>query len=214
MNTTTFINNFFQSLAIPIGDLAKWLEKEHQVPISDTIEKWNELSGMQVIIDDNTTTCEEVNHTTTIKIKTNDSKNNGLISTTCQHVFVSGNRKGQQCTTKPKGGDRCSAHKLKIKKDSNSGDDEPTTTTVKKRPIKKNKSKKKVNTDSESETPKKSPVKSIFDTDSEDETPYTTKPAKKNSMYDSELESEDENSTSKKKLQKKVQPLDSEDDDN
>jgi hypothetical protein len=191
-----FVNDFLKSLAMPIGDLAKWLEEEHRVPVSDTIEKWNELTGMQVVVND-TTTCEEVEEQTVNICKKTVPKNNTLVSTTCQHVFIAGNRKGQQCTTKPKGGnDRCSAHKIKVKKGGQSNsDDEPAAqaTTLKKRPVKKIKSKEIVKTDSESET-KKNP-KSMFDTDSEEETetvvPPATKPKKKIPFSDSESESEE-----------------------
>lgn len=215
-----FVNDFLKSLAMPIGDLAKWLEEEHRVPVSDTIEKWNELTGMQVVVNNNTTTCEEVEEQTVNIGKKNVPKNNALIPTTCQHVFIAGNRKGQQCTTKPKGGnDRCSAHKIKVKKGGQSNsDDEPAAQvkTLKKRPVKKIKSKEIVKTDSESET-KKNP-RSMFDTDSEEETETVvpvTKPKKKIPISDSESESEDEKPAPKKKPQKKIIPkgTDSEDSD-
>lgn len=214
-----FVNDFLKSLAMPIGDLAKWLEEEHRVPVSDTIEKWNELTGMQVVVND-TTTCEEVEEQTVNIGKKTVPKNNTLVSTTCQHVFIAGNRKGQQCTTKPKGGnDRCSAHKIKVKKGQSNSDDEPAAqaTTLKKRPVKKIKSKEIVKTDSESESETKKNPKSMFDTDSEEETetvvvPPATKPKKK--IPDSESESEDKPAP-KKKPQKKIPPkgTDSEDSD-
>jgi hypothetical protein len=204
-----FVNDFLKSLAMPIGDLAKWLEEEHQVSVSDTIEKWNELTGMQVVVSDNSTTCEEVEEQTVNINKKNVVKNNALIST-CQHVFIAGHRKGQQCTTKPKGGnDRCSAHKIKV------SDNESATQvkTLKKRTVKKIKSKEIVKTDSESETPKKS----MFDTDSEEETetvvPVTKKPKKKIPISDSESEPEDEKPAPKKN-QKKIPPKGTDSEDN
>ena len=209
-----FVNDFLKSLAMSIGDLAKWLEEEHRVPVSDTIEKWNELTGMQVVVNNNTTTCEEVEEQTVNIGKKHVPKNNALIPTTCQHVFIAGNRKGQQCTTKPKGGNRCSAHKIKVKKGGQSNsDDEPAAQakTLKKQ------SKEIVKTDSESET-KKNP-RSMFDTDSEETETETvvpvTKPKKKIPISDSESESEDEKPAPKKKPQKKIPPkgTDSEDSD-
>lgn len=183
-----FVNDFLKSLAMPIGDLAKWLEEEHQVPVSDTIEKWNELTGMQVVVNNNTTTCEEVEEQTVNIGKKNVPKNNALIPTKCQHVFIAGNRKGQQCTTKPKGdNDRCSAHKIKVKKGGQSNsDDEPAAQvkTLKKRPVKKIKSKEIIKTGSDSEEETVVPV---------------TKPKKKIPISDSESESEDENPAPKKK---------------
>lgn len=201
-----FVNDFLKSLAIPIGDLAKWLEEEHQVPVSDTIEKWNEITGMQVVVNNNGTTCEEVEEQT-VNVGKKIQVNN-LIPTACQHVFIAGNRKGQQCTTKPKGGnDRCSAHKIKVKKGGQSNSEDESVSqvkTTKKSPI-KTKSKKVVKTDSESETTKKNPTKSIFDPLDEEESKTivpVTKP--KIPFSDSESDYEDEKPTLKKKLPKKL----------
>lgn len=110
-----FVNNFLKALTMPIGDLAKWLEEEHQVPAADTIEKWNELTGMKVTMEeDNSVDCEDVEDQTI-----NIEKNQKIVTNTlvCQHVFLTGLRKGQQCTIRPKDGDRCSAHKNKEKKE-------------------------------------------------------------------------------------------------
>lgn len=108
-----FVNNFLKNLTMPLGDLAKWLEEEHQVPVVDTIEKWNELTGMNVTIgDDEAFDCEDVVD------QTIDLNKKELDANVCQHVFRTGNRKGQQCTIKPKGGsDRCSAHRKKDEKE-------------------------------------------------------------------------------------------------
>lgn len=178
----SFVNDFLKSVAMPIGDLAKWLEQEHQVPVESTIEKWNELTGMKVTIDENSVGCEDVeDQTINIKKKKSNSPTPGvgdLDSLLCQHVFIAGNRKGQQCTTKPKGGNnRCSAHKIKVKKGENSNSDAETTP---KKPVKKAiKPKETVNSDSESDAKKKkkSPIKrkpipeSDSDSDSESELP-------------------------------------------
>jgi hypothetical protein len=192
-----FINDFLKSLAMPIGDLAKWLEEEHQVPVKTTIEKWNELTGMNI------TTSGDVDDVVdqTINIDKNNSPS-GLDPKTCQHVFIAGKRKNQQCTTKPKGGnDRCSSHKNKVKK----GESDPET--PKKKQVKKVvKSKETVQTDSESEDD--APVKkSVFDADTEEEPKQVTRPQKKiSSSSESESESDDEKPTPKKKSQKKVPP--------
>lgn len=158
----SFVNDFLKSVAMPIGDLAKWLEEEHQVPAVSTIEKWNELTGMKVTIDENSIDCEEVeDQTINIKKKKSNSPSptvEHLDSILCQHIFIAGNRKGQQCTTKPKGGnDRCSAHKMKVKKGDIS---DPETSKPIKRPVKKViKTKKGKKTDSESDTKKKKSLK-------------------------------------------------------
>jgi hypothetical protein len=164
-----FVNDFLKSLAMPIGDLAKWLEEEHQVPVKTTIEKWNELTGMNI------TTSGDVDDVVDQTINIDKKKNSpsGLDPKTCQHVFIAGKRKNQQCTTKPKGGnDRCSSHKNKVKKGESSNSDPETP---KKKQVKKVvKSKETVQTDSDSESeddaPKKKPVKkSVFDADTEEE---------------------------------------------
>jgi hypothetical protein len=101
---------------MPVGDLAKWLYEEHQVPVNDTIAKWNSLTGMKITIEEDVVNCEEVvDQTIAIKNK-NQNVNIQLNPKLCQHIFIVGKRRNQQCTTKPKGGnDRCSAHKAKPK---------------------------------------------------------------------------------------------------
>jgi len=113
----SFVNDFLKSLAIPVSDLAAWLEREHRIPLADTIGKWNELTGMKVTMDGS---CEEVaGQTVSLAPSTSGTLVPGLNPDLCQHVFIAGNRKGQQCGTKPKGkdnGNRCSAHKIREKK--------------------------------------------------------------------------------------------------
>lgn len=117
--TMNIVNVFLKSLTIPVADLAKWLEEEHQIPIQDTITKWNELTHMQVVIDneDNSITCQTVVDQTVQIEKTTNQQKSRLNPVLCQHVFIVGTRKGQQCTTKPKSGNnRCGAHKSKAEK--------------------------------------------------------------------------------------------------
>jgi hypothetical protein len=185
-----FVNDFLKSLAMPIGDLAKWLEEEHQVPVKTTIEKWNELTGMNITTSGDVD--DVVNQTINIDKKKNSPGPSGLDPRTCQHVFIAGKRKNQQCTTKPKGGnDRCSSHKIKVKKGelSNSGPETPKKKQVKKVV----KSRETVQTDSESEDD------SVFDAGAE------TKPQIPPSS-ESESKSDDENPTPKKKSQRRVPP--------
>lgn len=220
------INNFLKSLAMPVGDLAKWLEEEHQIPVAETISKWNELTGMQISIDeDGSADCEEVEDQT---ININNNKKVGkptlgggkLDPKLCQHVFVAGGRKGQQCTTKPKGGksDRCSAHKIKAKKSDSDSDVSKPKKVVKK--VVKKAPKKQVKTDSENES------KNSSDEESEVETAVKPKQQKKIPKSDSENEDSDKNHSGsdseseeedkpapkkpapKKKIQKKVPPSD------
>ncbi|ADO00503.1 hypothetical protein WIV_gp159 [Wiseana iridescent virus] len=218
------INNFLKSLAMPVGDLAKWLEEEHQIPVVETISKWNELTGMQISIDEEgSADCEEVEDQT---ININNKKvgkptlaTGKLNPILCQHVFVAGGRKGQQCGTKPKGGkaDRCSAHKIKVKKSDSDSDASKPKKQVKKQ-VKKA-PKKQVKTDSENEakssdeeseveTVKPKQQKKIPKSDSENEDSD-----KDHSLSGSDSEIEDEKPTPKKpapkkKIQKKVPPSD------
>jgi len=188
-----FVNDFLKSLAMPIGDLAKWLEEEHQVPVDSTIAKWNELTGMEVVVDGDSVTCEDVEDQTININKKKGASTAALNSTTCQHVFIAGNRKGQQCTTKPKGGnDRCSAHKIKAKKNNSSDSDTKKATKKSPKKVVKNlKSKEIVDTESES--------------DGEPEP--VTKPKKKiPPSSGSESESEEEKPTPKKRVPKKIPP--------
>lgn len=113
----SLLNDFLKSLCMPVGDLAKWLYEEHQVPVNDTIAKWNSLTGMKITIEEDVVNCEEVaDQTIAIKNKNQNVNNIQLDPKLCQHIFIAGKRRNQQCTTKPKGGnDRCSAHKAKPK---------------------------------------------------------------------------------------------------
>jgi hypothetical protein len=115
-----FVNDFLKSLAIPVCDLADWLEKDHNIPIIETIKKWNEITGMKVTTDKN---CKEVVDQTVSVVRSNQKSASSNLNQ-CQHVFLVGNRKGQQCSTKPKGGNnKCCAHKTKPKKtDANRSD--------------------------------------------------------------------------------------------
>jgi hypothetical protein len=192
-----FVNDFLKSLAIPIGDLAKWLEEEHQIPVVDTITKWNELTGMLVVVDNDSVICEKVeDQTINIGKKKKVQKN----LNTCQHVFIAGNRKGQQCSIKPKGGaSYCSAHKIKAKKggDLISDDNEPPEIKSPRRG-KKIKSKEFVDDiDSDNETTKNNNCDTI-------------KP--KIPLSDPESDFEDKKPALKKRVKKKIPPKGSDSD--
>jgi len=132
-----FINDFLRTLALPVSELAKWLETEHQVPVTLTIEKWNELTGMKVIVDvDNQIVdCEDMEGQTiripkktaidlvddalvamdvALKGAKKEIKSNQPILNPkkCQHVYVSGYHKGEQCKVYPtEGWTLCAAHR-------------------------------------------------------------------------------------------------------
>jgi hypothetical protein len=151
-----FVNDFLKSLAIPVCDLANWLEKEHNIPTVETIKKWNEITGMKVTTDKN---CQEIVDQI-VAVRPNQksaSSSAELNPNQCQHVFLVGNRKGQQCSTKPKGGNsKCCAHKNKPKKtDANRSDSDVRDNDKKFK--KKTLSKSEVDDDSESDTTEKQP---------------------------------------------------------
>jgi hypothetical protein len=174
----SLLNDFLKSLTMPIDDLAKWLYEEHQVPVNDTIAKWNSLTGMKITIEEDVVNCEEVaDQTIAIKNKNQNVNNIQLDPKLCQHIFITGKRRNQQCTTKPKGGnDRCNAHKAKAK---TSPITSPKVAPKKKKAYYSSKEEEDVESEAEVEKKdeekepevpvKKSPQKSVFDTDSEEE---------------------------------------------
>jgi hypothetical protein len=121
----SIMNEFAKALMKPICEMAEWLQKEHSIPVKDTIDKWNELSGMKVVLNDDATyQCQEEPAVEVNLHQEEDVKvmvRQGL----CKHVFAVGKRKGQRCPTKPKcGNDYCSSHKKKEVKAASSSDSE------------------------------------------------------------------------------------------
>jgi hypothetical protein len=186
-----FVNTFMKNLSLSIGDLAKWLEEQHQVPTAEIINKWNGLTGMNIVLDENGVDVEDVGH---VAVSVNRSKSNhGL---TCKHVFINGKRRGQQCAIRPKGGaEFCSSHKTK--------DSEDEAKKPKKPKPKKtdNKSKEKTKAKKSPKSPKTVPTS---DSDSEPE----PKPQKKKKSPEPKKKSEPE--PQKKKSSKTVPDSDSE----
>lgn len=108
----SLIMEIMKTIATPIGELALWLEETYQVDINETINKWGELTGMKITVEENVISGGEVETETTIKINKKIPKTK--TKDTCQHTFLSGQKVGEQCTTKPKNGATfCSAHKPK-----------------------------------------------------------------------------------------------------
>lgn len=102
------MTDFIQILTSNIDTFAKWIEETHNIPNDVVITKWNDLTGMNLIItDDNTTVCED-EEPSEIFIQ----RPGTLVPYLCQHVFKIGNRAGQQCSKKPKGNaTKCCSHK-------------------------------------------------------------------------------------------------------
>src|SRR5574344_1387378 len=111
------IMEIMKTIANPIGELAVWLEETYQVEVCETIEKWHELTGMKITVEEGKVSHNEVK---SLDVNmTNNPKSNKKIpkiknKDTCVHIFSNGQRAGEQCTIKPKGGaEYCSAHRPK-----------------------------------------------------------------------------------------------------
>lgn len=109
------IMEIMKTIAQPIGELAVWLEETYQVNAGETIEKWHQLTGMNITVKEGEVSYEQVQSLNVDS--TSEKKSNKKIPKTkdvCQHIFLSGQKVGEQCTTKPKGGATyCSAHRPK-----------------------------------------------------------------------------------------------------
>jgi hypothetical protein len=187
------IMDFAKTIAQPIGELAVWLEETYNVDRTQVSQKWSELTGMKLVIQD-----EEEDAVGTVSAA---GRRSASVSSTasskaaCKHVFMVGEKKGQQCTTKPKNGaEYCSAHKPKKPKDSESN----VADEVEKP---KKKSKKDETTEDEAEKPKKK-----SSTKSKEEDSKTAKKPKKAAKKEEELVplSEEE---SEEEIPKSVEPL-------
>lgn len=128
------IMEIMKTIAQPISELAVWLEETYQVNADDTISKWKELTGMNITI--NSTDIEKVETLDISTTKTVKSKKTSIPRTkdVCQHIFLTGLKAGDQCTTKPKGGATfCSAHRPKASaKDKKAPKKEPKIKSVEK----------------------------------------------------------------------------------
>lgn len=148
-----------KTIANPIGELAIWLEETYQVNACETIEKWHELTGMKITVEEGEVSHDEV-QSLDVNLANNPKSNKKIPKIknkdVCWHVFSSGQRAGEQCTTKPKGGAQyCSAHRPK-----------DSAKSTKKTPKKK-------------EVKKIDKIESDFDSDSEDDRPIVKKEPKK-----------------------------------
>lgn len=109
------ITEIMQTIAQPISELAMWLDETYQIDIDLTISKWFELTGMNITVKNGEISHEEIQSITVGSTKS--PRLNKKIPKTkdvCQHIFLSGQKTGEQCTTKPKNGATyCSAHRPK-----------------------------------------------------------------------------------------------------
>jgi hypothetical protein len=147
------IMEIMKTIAGPVQELVFWLNETYQVDTQETFNKWRELTGMniQVVDGDASDECEPIQVVKKTKIPK-------VKNACCQHLFASGSRAGEQCSTKPKNGaDYCSAHRAKPKKNASDGEEE----------IKKPKQ------------PKKKKVDDIYASDGEEEIKKPKQPKKK-----------------------------------
>ncbi|CCV02002.1 hypothetical protein IIV22A_158R [Invertebrate iridescent virus 22] len=208
------IMEIMKTIAQPIGELAIWLEETYQVDVNETIEKWHELTGMNITIKEGQISHNEVQSLNVNS--TSSSKSNKKIPKTkdvCQHIFLSGQKVGEQCTTKPKGGATyCSAHRPKDSVKSNK-----SAKATKKEVKKIEKINSEFESDSEPEVPVKKetkkgkkevkkPKKTSGDTDMEEDSDGELVPKKiikKNKKVETDDEALSEPETPVKPLLKK-----------
>jgi hypothetical protein len=108
------IMDIMKTIASPIGELARWLEETYQVDVNETTTKWRELTGMNITVTEDEVSHDELQSVTVDSSTTKKSKKIPKTKDVCQHIFLSGQKIGDQCSTKPKGGaSYCSAHRPK-----------------------------------------------------------------------------------------------------
>jgi hypothetical protein len=127
------IMEIMKTIARPISELAVWLEDNYQIEKSETVAKWRELTGMNITITEDEVSHDEVQSLDVDSTKRNKTKKIPRTKDVCQHIFMSGQKVGEQCTTKPKNGaSHCSAHKPKDSVKSSKGTKAPKKKEVKK----------------------------------------------------------------------------------
>lgn len=103
-----------KTIATPIGELALWLEETYQVNTNETMAKWRELTGMNIAVQEGEVSHDRVESLDVDSTTSPKTKKIPRTKDVCQHIFLSGNKAGEQCSTKPKGGaTHCSAHRPK-----------------------------------------------------------------------------------------------------
>jgi hypothetical protein len=108
------IMEIMKTIAQPVEELARWLEETYQVETIATIDKWRNLTGMTINLDCAVGDCAVTSEEVQVQSSTKFSKKIPKTKEVCQHIFLSGQKAGEQCTTKPKNGaTHCSAHKPK-----------------------------------------------------------------------------------------------------
>lgn len=116
----SLINDFIQLLTCNIDEYTKWLEEHHNVPKDLVIEKWNDLTGLTLLNENNSIICADIQDPEIVI-----QRSGTTVPYLCQYVFKIGARKGQQCTKKPKEmATFCSSHKEKPNNNENEDNEE------------------------------------------------------------------------------------------
>jgi hypothetical protein len=109
------ITDVMKTIANPVNKLILWLEETYKVDRDETMAKWFDISGMKITageVADISGTKSEVKGE--YSSATPKSKKIPKTKALCQYTFTSGQKTGEQCSTKPKGGaDFCSTHRPK-----------------------------------------------------------------------------------------------------
>jgi hypothetical protein len=223
------IMEIMKTIAQPIGELAIWFEETYQVEASETIAKWRELTGMNITVKEGDISHDEVQSLNVDSTKNVKLKKIPKTKDVCQHIFLSGQKVGEQCTTKPKGGaSYCSAHRPKDSVKSAKSAKTPKKKEVKKvekidsefgsdseqeeKPVKVSKEPKK-STKIEKVVPKEQPKPVIEDDDMTSDS--DGEPISRAVKYSEAYMDEKEANLDKEKYRKKPKPVvvESDDDD-
>jgi cobalamin biosynthesis protein CobT len=117
------MNKFLCDLAQPIGELAIWLEEMHNIPATETVQKWNDLTGMVITLDENIVTCKPTEDQKVCIVaklkkiskakKAKAEKIPKIKRDGCPYVMKAGARMGIQCGIVPKNKEEtfCSTHR-------------------------------------------------------------------------------------------------------
>jgi hypothetical protein len=150
----SLINDFMQLLSSNIDVFTKWAEDQHNIPRDVVITKWNDLTGMNLVEQDNNELVYTHEEEQEICVQ-----RPGIKPHLCQHIFKIGARKGEQCSKKPKGNAiKCSSHRQ-----SKSGDEKEPKKNSKKEPKKNSKKEPKKKEPKEKEKNRKNSTSSDSD---------------------------------------------------
>jgi hypothetical protein len=186
------IMEIMKTIADPIAELSVWIEETYNVDSSQIMSKWRELTGMNISITNGQVSHDKVQSLEVDSTTSPKSKKIPRTKDVCQHIFMGGQKVGEQCSTKPKGGASfCSAHRPKDSVTKSSKDKEIKSTKKKeKKEVKQSVIDPEFNSDSDGEkdhlmkathkkTVSKKKVNNNTDVDSDGEIVYAQNSPKK-----------------------------------